>query len=220
MARKARPAARPAARKRPAPASQRVFDAALELAVESGWQHVTLAGIAERAKLSLAEVHAVAPNRAAVIRGLIADIDRQVLQGGAPDAESSPRDRLFDLLMRRFDALSSRRAGIVALMKGCRADPLALLCTAPQVVNSMALMLEMAGISTGGLRGMLRVHGLAAVAANAFRTWLLDDSPDMAKTMAALDKGLARAETVAGWLSGIRGHRRGHGKGSEEAAQS
>ncbi len=215
MARKARPAATPKPATNP---NESVFAAALALAVESGWPNVTLADIAQRAGLPPAEVHAVAPTRAAIVTGLIADIDRQVLHGGATDAADSPRDRLFDLLMRRFDALAARREGIVALMAGSRSDPLTFLCAAPRALRSMASMLEMAGIPTSGMRGLLRTQGLALVAAGAFRIWLSDDSPDMAKTMAALDKGLARAESMAGWLSGICGGQRHRQKRGEEAA--
>ena len=219
MARKSRPAptGKRAAAKPVASVGERVRNAALELAVERGWLNISLADIAERAGLSPAEVHAIAPSRTAIVTGLVADVDRQVLQGGAPDTGDSPRDRLFDLLMRRFDALSPHREGIVALTRGCRADPLALLCAAPQVMRSMALMLEKAGIPSGGLRGLLRTQGLAAVAAVAFRVWLHDDSPDMAKTMAALDKGLSRAESLTRRLSSIRRPGRGQPETSEAA---
>jgi AcrR family transcriptional regulator len=205
------------ARVEEAGAHERVQAAALELAAERGWRNVSLGDIAERAGLSLADVHAVAPNRAAILTGLIADIDQQVLEGGAPDAGNSPRDRLFDLLMRRFDALSPHRDGIVALADGCRDDPLTFLCVAPRAMRSMALMLEMAGIPTGGIRGLVRVQGLAAVAAAAFRVWLHDDSQDMAKTMAALDKGLSRAENLARRLSRFPRPHRGAAETSEAA---
>jgi AcrR family transcriptional regulator len=200
MARKSRSAS---ARRADVPAEERVREAALALAAEQGWRHVSLADIAERSGLSMADVLAVAPTRTAIVTGLIADIDRQVIAAGLPEDGDSPRDRLFELLMRRFDALSSHREGIVALMRDCRTDPLTFLCAAPRALRSMALMLEMAGIPTAGLRGLLRVQGLAAIAAGAFRVWLHDDTPDMAKTMAALDKGLSRAEGIARRMSGF-----------------
>lgn len=183
---------------------ERVHAAALDLAVERGWHNVSLGDIAERSGLSLVEVHAVAPSRMAIVSSIMSEIDEQSLRGGAPDAEDSPRERLFELLMRRFDALAARRDGIVALTQGCRDEPLTFLCAAPGALRSMSLMLEMAGIASGGLRGLLRAQGLAAITAAAFRVWLRDDSPDMAKTMAAVDKGLARAEDWTRRLQGLR----------------
>ena len=57
-------------------------------------------------------------------------------------------------------------------------------------------MLEAAGVSVSGVFGAARVKGLVVVYANAFRVWLNDSTEDMAKTMAALDKGLRLAERM------------------------
>ncbi len=78
-------------------------------------------------------------------------------------------------------------------------------------MRSMAWMLEAAGLSSSGLCGRLRARGLALIHLNAFRVWLDDDSSDMAPTMAALDKGLCKAEKVAGLFRGL-GRRRGEGE--------
>ena len=53
-----------------------------------------------------------------------------------------------------------------------------------------------AGINTDGAAGGLRVTGLAAVYASVFRTWLEDDDPGHARTMAALDRRLRRGESA------------------------
>jgi len=55
-------------------------------------------------------------------------------------------------------------------------------------------MLEAAGVSADGISGLIRVKGLAAVYASVFHTWLDDDDPGLAKTMARLDRRLRRAE--------------------------
>ena len=54
--------------------------------------------------------------------------------------------------------------------------------------------MEAAGISTKTPLGQLKVNGLLAVYMSSICTWLKDDTPDLTKTMADLDKGLARAE--------------------------
>ena len=48
--------------------------------------------------------------------------------------------------------------------------------------------------ATDGATGGLRVTGLATVYASVFRTWLQDDDPGQARTMAALDRRLRRGE--------------------------
>ena len=73
----------------------------------------------------------------------------------------------------------------------------------------MAAMLEAAGISAGGFRGVLRTKGLSAVYLSALRTWFRDETADKSKTMAALDKALGRADRLASRLPSPREAQRG-----------
>ena len=63
--------------------------------------------------------------------------------------------------------------------------------------RSMSWMLEAAGMDTGGARGAMRVAGLSGVYLKTLKVWKKDDSPDLSKTMAALDKDLNRLEQFA-----------------------
>lgn len=191
------------ARARPAQgAAGRLIEAALELAESEGWRRVRLAAVAARARIPLAEALALFPTRAALLDGFFRDIDRRVLAEAADDGgEDSARDRLFDVLMRRFDALSPRKPAVAAIFRDVVSDPLALACGIPRLLDSMAWMLEAAGLRSAGLSGALRAKGLAVIYLNAFRVWLADDTKDMAKTMAALDRGLGWAEGLAQMLA-------------------
>ena len=66
-------------------------------------------------------------------------------------------------------------------------------------------MLEAAGIGTDGPAGAIRVAGLGMAYASVFRTWLEDDDPGLAKTMAALDRRLRRGERALGSLEHLNG---------------
>jgi hypothetical protein len=123
--------------------------------------------------------------------------------GDAP--HESAKDRLFDLLMRRFDKLDAHKSGMLRVAEDTGRDPLSLVCSLARLDRSMAAMLEAAGISAGGLGGVLRVKGLAAVYLAGLRAWFKDDSADKAKTMAALDRALSRAERLA---SGLGRHKK------------
>ena len=64
----------------------------------------------------------------------------------------------------------------------------------------MRWMLETAEISTSGPNGCLTVKGLVALWFATLRIWEGDESEDMARTMAALDKNLRRAERLSSML--------------------
>ncbi len=198
------------------------FAGVMQAAAAHGWHRATLADIAAATGLTLTELHERFGSKGAILGAFVDHIDRQVLaEGAAGDdgemVEVSARDRLFDVMMRRFDALQPYRDGIAAITRDMpAAGPVALLCGAGRTLRSMAWMLEAAGIGSAGFRGKLRAKGLAAVYAATFGPWLRDRSEDMADTMAALDKNLARAERVAGFLDGSRRWGRSGTPGPEE----
>ncbi len=180
-------------------ASDRIIDAGLEEAAAMGWRAVTMAGVAERAGMALGEVLMAVPSKTHLALGFLARIDARTLGPVKRiDPSDSARDRLFEILMRRFDALNDMRDGARALITGVARDPAAALALLCRLNRSCAGMLEAAGISTGGLIGLARIKGLKVVAACALHAWMSDDSADLAKTMAALDRALTRAEKLAG----------------------
>lgn len=173
-----------------------ILDAALGLTVERGWPAVSMAEVADRAGVPLAEAYEVVPSKPALLAALVARTDRAMLAEGAPDPDQSARDRLFEIVMRRFDALQPHKQAMAALLRDLPRDPCAFLQLMPSLAGSIAWMLEAAGLSTSGVRGMLRIKGLALIYLVTMRTWLEDDSVDMARTMAQLDRRLRRAEAV------------------------
>lgn len=179
------------------------FDSALigaffRLAAERGWARASVAAAAREASLPLDEARARFPSRAVLLIrfGRMAD---QAALADVP-ADGSVRDKLFDLLMRRFDTLQAHRAGVVALLRALPTEPRTTLLLGCATRRSMGWMLEAAGCTAGGLRRKLRVRALIAVWLWTLRAWERDESADLSATMAALDTALGRAERVAGWL--------------------
>ncbi|MBM3583395.1 MAG: TetR family transcriptional regulator [Alphaproteobacteria bacterium] len=181
-----------------------IIDAALILAARQGWNDTTLADIAAEAGVTLAHAHRHFGSKAAILGGFADRVDDAVLGGTGADLGTEPaRDRLFDVLMRRFDALKPHKDAVRALAAAGAADPLALACGACRLARSMCWMLEAAGIATSGCRGRLRVKALTLGWATVLRTWLRDETEDHAPTMAALDRLLRRGETLEGWCAGF-----------------
>ena len=180
-----------------------LVDTALAVAADRGWRTLSLAEIAAAAKLPLSQVYPVFRSKQAILDALARQVDERVLAGQPAtwDDEDTPRDRLFDVLMRRFDALAAYKPGLAAVLRDTGLDPVARLSGAAQISRSMGWMLEAAGIGSHGPAGALRTQGLALLWFGAMRVWLADDSPDLAKTMAALDASLRRADRFAATLT-------------------
>lgn len=177
--------------------TKRIVDTALSLAAEQGWRDTSLNTIADGAGVSLSELHKHYRSRVAILVAYVERIDGAVLAGGTKaDRQDTPRDRLFDVLMRRFDALKPHKAGVRAVLRDLGRDPLSLVCLLPCFARSMAWTLEAAGIGSGGVRGRLRARGLGVVYLSALRAWFEDETDDMAKTMVALDRALDRADSA------------------------
>ena len=167
------------------PANEAAWDAFITLIAEKGFAEVALRDVAEAAGLSLAELYKVYPDKVALISAFLAKIDAEVLAGTPTksDPEETARDRLFDAMMRRYDALRPyREAG--------RRDPMLALAIGPALRRSMAAMLEAASVSSEGLTGALRQNGLLAIHYAVSRVYDKDETTDRSKTMAALDSRL------------------------------
>lgn len=186
------------AKKSTASSKDKAVKAALTLAAKQGWLETGMADIAKKAKLPLHELHDYFDDRFDILAAYGKMVDKKVMEAvGDPDDSLSPRDRLFDIMMERYDVLNEGREGICAILKSFCFDPKQAIISLPHLGRSMSWMLEASGIDTGGLKGAIKVAGLTAIYLKTLRTWKDDDSVDMAKTMAALDKALGRAEQWA-----------------------
>ncbi len=176
-----------------------VLDAFLRLLAERGYDDVSLGDVGAASSLGMAELYRLYPDKLALVQAFMARVDGEVL-AGAPaslDPEETVRDRLFDLLIRRFDALKPHRAALAAIRRAGRRDPMMALVLGPGLMRSMAAMLEAAGVSGRGLPGVIRQNGLLAIYTAVSRVFDKDESGDLSKTMAALDARLKTAERWA-----------------------
>src|ERR1051326_5986503 len=197
---------------------EKIASAFMAVLAERPIEEISFGDIAARAGVSLAEFRAEFGSLMAVLAAEVKDIDRQVLKGGDPElAGEPPRERLFDVLMRRLEALpphraavrpprrAPQRAAIRSLMRSARRSPPLALPLNAMTVRSMQWMLTAADMDAAGPRGMLRAQGLALLYASVLRTWVDDEDPGQARTMAALDRELSRGARYGALLDDIFG---------------
>lgn len=199
-----------------------IIDAFMALAAEQPVRTIGLADIAERAGISLAALRATFGGKLGILVGFARRIDLAVLADGPADPASGPRDRLFEIMMRRFDALAPYKAAVDRMAASARCDPALAAILHRLSVRSQRWALAAAGIRVGGLRGRMVVEGAVFVYAETMRTWLHDDDADLGRTMATLDRALRRAERGMEMASGIcsllpRFDRRRRGRGPSDA---
>lgn len=202
MAAKATPKSKGRKKTDSRPTTDRLVDAVLDLAATHRWRDIGLRTIADHAGVPMGEALLTHPSKLHILKALADRVDAAVLQSLADDPpDGTAKDRLFDLLMRRFDALDGRQEALRAIAADLPRDPMAMSCLGARFLKSMAITLQAADISADGCAGVLRAKGLGAVQMATFRAWLDDSDPGLSATMAALDKNLRRAETFASALN-------------------
>ena len=193
------------------PLSSTQLERAFATVEEKGWSRLTLADLAAALELTLVDLRALIDSKYDLINALNQHVDAAVLDECASiDVNDSPRDRLFEVIMARFDALTPYRNGLGMMAFSARSDLRLAAMTHKHLQRSMGWMLEAADLGEGGLRGKFRQNGLTVVYIRASMAWLKDGSEDLSATMKALDQALEDAERWAnsvenGSLSGLFG---------------
>ena len=197
-------AARPAAPAAAGSEREKIIAAFLALLAEKPIEQIGFAQIAKEARVSLGQLRGEFASTLAIFAAHIKATDRAVLAEDLSDmAEEPPRERLFDVLMRRLEVLAPHRQAVRSLLRSARRNPPLSLALNGLAVRSQQWMLTAAEIDAAGPRGIIRAQGLALLFGSVLRTWVRDDDPGLARTMAALDRALARGQRFSGFLDDL-----------------
>lgn len=173
--------------------TKHIHAAALALAAKGGWGGLTLADIAARAKVPQAELAARYGDIWDIAADILTAIDQSVRKDVSDRLGESWRDNVFELLMTRFEQMQPHRGAFVKILPSAAKSP----CAAPRLARRLARSMEdvraVAGMRGGPFKPVA-VGALSVLYLSLVDVWAEDDTADMAKTMAALDKRL-------GWLA-------------------
>lgn len=174
--------------------------AALTLAETDPWQDITLAAIAAEAGLSLKAFHGVA-DKDDLTQATERLFDAGMSEGSF-DAEETPRTRLFDVIMMRFETMEASRDGAMSYLRwrDRSFDGLSLRLKARIATAKWALACSGLDGASSVPRGV-QITALGWAIAQAERAWRQETSADLSRTMAALDAELLKLEERLQWVA-------------------
>jgi AcrR family transcriptional regulator len=186
-----------ASKKKKEDLQQKALLAAFQLIEEKGWAAFHLEEVAKKTKIPLQQVHEFFPEKTALLKELARRVDNKTLAcGHIKDSASSVKEALFELIMERFDVLSSYRNGLKRICFEGWKEPFSFSFLGPLSCHSVDILLETTGMKREGILGVLKEKIFSLFYLYIFKIWLEDDSADMSKTMASLDAGLSKLEEL------------------------
>src|SRR6202167_5393469 len=112
----------------PTDARGKIVDALLQLAAERRFEDISVRDISKAAGVSLADFRDAFPSKGAGLAGSPPRLHSIVLaQDDGELSEENSRERLFDVLMRRLDAMAPYREGLREVVGWLRREPTAAL---------------------------------------------------------------------------------------------
>ena len=119
----------------PPPTDAELTQALFRVIAAQGWRGVTATRLAAESGLSASALLARYPSRLGLLRSFADVVMDEVAAGTVPGQGGTPRDRLFDVLMRGLDALAPYKPGLRRLMTEMYTDAVLAGATAPQAAG-------------------------------------------------------------------------------------
>lgn len=184
---------------------KKICDAALKLASTKPWRDITLAQIAKTARLPTAKVTALFSSTDKILPGIVRYFDGRIAKTiSRPNPSDSPHDRLFDVMMTRFELLQSQRKAVLGIIDETKKNPHLMKILIAAQWQAMAYMLKIAGLSPTKSQQPFVIAGLLSIYGLTLCIWQRDQSIDIGQTMAALDRYLRYAAKFAAILFHIK----------------
>lgn len=195
------------AQKRKTDQTKTIVDAALFLAGKQGWDAVSLGDIARKAKLPLKTVSASYKDVWAVMEQALRNLESQTTATVENHLGDNWRDNLMEILLTRFEIAQVQRDGFLAIGPAVLRHPELVKRFAKSFCRTMERMLDLAKVPCTKALKPLGVAGIAALFLSLVHVWEQDGTPDLSKTMAAIDKRtglLEQAFDYQGLITGCR----------------
>lgn len=196
------PKSKEKSKKRPVKAVyERILDAALAVASGAPWQTISFYEIAEVSGVNYTELIAIFPTRESIVFALAKNIDDAVIAAYAATDDAPLRDRLFDIFMEKFDRINKHRAAFISMYRSFGWDKPSTCVQIKIMQESCTRLAGHVGMDVRGLGGRGQVTVLSLALVPVYWAWMRDETPDLAATMASLDKSLGHFEKIVNYLT-------------------
>ena len=176
---------------------------AFKLIEEKGWNDFSLEKLAKEESIKIEDLIFFFKDETKLIESFSEMIDEQVIKEVDLNEfnQNSVKDNIFELIMIRFEMLSPYKKSLDILLKQLKYEPKTLKKLTKKIFNSLDLFLEISNAKNNYVFDFLKLNIMFIIYGYTFKIWLEDDSKDMGKTMAEVDKWLSEAEGYANKIS-------------------
>lgn len=192
--------------------SQRIIDAAIDLAEQGSWETVRLQSVAARLGVSLDDIRGVFREKEDIVEAYFDRADEAMLRAAeAPGFLDLPtRVRLHRVIMAWIEALALHRR-VTRQMIGGKLEPGHVHIQVPgllRISRTVQWMREAAYRDASYLRRALEEVATTSIYLATFCYWMGDGSPDSTGTRRFLDRllGIAEGASHAVFGPGARPH--------------
>ena len=167
-----------------------------DLINDIGWEEFSLEKLSTKEKIPIDDLKVFFKCKNSIVDKFSRMIDKKIESKLRIDdfKDSSKKDILFELIMMRFDEMEGFKGSLVKILDVSKNKPLLISIITKNVMNTMDFFLELSNSYNNYAFDFLKKNFLFFIYSITFKTWLSDDTDDLSKTMAELDKLLSTAE--------------------------
>jgi hypothetical protein len=167
-----------------------------DLINDIGWEEFSLEKLSTKEKIPINDLKVFFKCKNSIVDKFSRMIDKNIESKLRIEdfKDSSKKDILFELIMMRFDEMEGFKGSLVKILDVSKNKPLLISIITKNVMNTMDFFLELSNSYNNYAFDFLKKNFLFFIYSITFKTWLSDDTEDLSKTMAELDKLLSTAE--------------------------
>lgn len=163
---------------------------------KDGWIKFSLLQFSKTQKISIKDLKIFFRNKDHILERFSKMIDFKVESN--IDIEemksTSKKDNLFELIMLRLEVMQTYKVALRNILSSAKEQPIILKKLSKNIINSLDFYLELSLYYDDTPVDFLKKNAIFIVYSLTFRVWLNDESDDLSKTMAELDKFLSMAD--------------------------